>query len=220
MSDAISRLLDEDDLLNEFDRDFVRDFCDLMRWLRKNGFPDYARGLNVDRVEKLPPNPTADQEAEALRSAITVVTHLFNDPPQGLKSKQAIEFKDRRRVALESARMREIRLAASLRERQRAIAEVERWQANGGQSLLELREFAAAKLKGKQRELVEVICDYGGSIPLPDLAVAMGWNRQPAGVKFNEYKKVVNPKLTKAGLPWRLKRHDNCVQVYQPTPSK
>lgn len=64
-----------------------------------------------------------------------------------------------------------------------------------------LREFARSKLKGKERAVIEALCESNG-MRFPDLAIkdGVGWIDPDQG--FKDAQKRLNPKLRKQG--WRL----------------
>jgi hypothetical protein len=76
----------------------------------------------------------------------------------------------------------------------------------------DVRAFAAAEMKGKQRAVVELLCDRGGKVDLADLAAAVEWEA-PYDDTWNATKKAINAKLRKKRLPFRLSRRDNKARL-------
>ena len=77
------------------------------------------------------------------------------------------------------------------------------------QAYRELADWAAAQLKGKQRQVVELLVKNNGTMPLPDLNIACEWE----GDQFARCKQHVNKKLRKVG--WIVERHDNKARLGQ-----
>lgn len=80
----------------------------------------------------------------------------------------------------------------------------------------DLRNFAETGLKGKERRIVELVCDNHGKFKLADLASdsQIGWDT-PVDNACNNALKRINTKLRQNKLPWRLHRHDNAVNAKQ-----
>jgi hypothetical protein len=81
----------------------------------------------------------------------------------------------------------------------------------------EVRAFAAAELKGKQRAVVEAVCDGGGEMPLADLAVRpdVEWGARDFDDSWNSLKKAVKAKLRKVG--YQLERNGNAARLVRLT---
>ena len=77
-----------------------------------------------------------------------------------------------------------------------------------------LTEWVTSELKGKQRRVLELVIANGGSLPLADLAVdtQISWEA-PFDDSFNSIRKVLNQKMKKSKLSWRLDRHDNSARL-------
>lgn len=74
----------------------------------------------------------------------------------------------------------------------------------------ELRQFAAQELKGKQRRVIELLSDAGGSVPIRDLASdpKIGW-QAPYDNAVKSIVRELNTKLK----DWRIERQDNELRV-------
>ncbi len=74
---------------------------------------------------------------------------------------------------------------------------------------------AAATLRGNQKVLVLLLCERGGRVPLPDVALACEWETDrtcDTAVYVNSWNSLrydLNAKLKKHG--WRLCRFDSCA---------
>jgi hypothetical protein len=75
-----------------------------------------------------------------------------------------------------------------------------------------LRVWAGNDLSGKERRVVELLCDGGGECPLPDMAAdpAIQWD-SPWVDNWNSTRKRLRPKLRKRG--WALHRRDNRAKL-------
>jgi hypothetical protein len=147
----------------------------------------YATWLDGGPPPRDPPPDVEFAALHAVREALThpIAYYSYLTPDEG-KELQGLRARVRRAV----------------RDRGRQLERV-------ADPFGELRTFAANTLKGNQRKVVETICDANGSCPLADLAIALGWNREEAVPRFNEYKKAIQPKLRSADLAWRLSRERN-----------
>jgi hypothetical protein len=76
----------------------------------------------------------------------------------------------------------------------------------------ELRRFAQASLKGKERAVVEALCDAGGELSIADLAVKEGvdWDDPLEG--FKGAQRRLNDKLKSQF--WQLKRQSNKAKLH------
>ena len=74
-----------------------------------------------------------------------------------------------------------------------------------------LRLFAATKLKGMQRAVVEVLCDSNGAMPIADLAVKenIEWEQPIKGFKSAQDR--LKDRLKRHG--WRLQRRENVATL-------
>ncbi len=77
-----------------------------------------------------------------------------------------------------------------------------------------LMEFAATRLKGIERRVIELVCERGGVCPIADLACdrAIEWG-SPHDNAWKSTQKRINLKLRKQG--WKLARHGNAA-IFQP----
>jgi hypothetical protein len=159
----------DDDLPTNADRDWVRDFCRLMRWLRSHGYSDLARGWQVEQVQHLDAVPSLEAESEALDAALTHLYFLFNDPPERLSAAERREFRMLNRTAIQSARMKRwIRIPdaqANMNAAVRAAAEkLAAWKADSFSLPIQHEEWAPA---GKAVEFVQ---SRGFRMTLPRLS--------------------------------------------------
>jgi hypothetical protein len=74
-----------------------------------------------------------------------------------------------------------------------------------------LREYARRELKGKERAVIESLCERGGELRLPDLAVVAGvdWSNPTEG--FKDTARRLKPKLKRIG--WLLFRQDGAARL-------
>ena len=82
--------------------------------------------------------------------------------------------------------------------------------AGGIANYADLITWASKELKGKQRRCIELLAENKGRMPIPDLAAdsKISWEA-PYDNAFNSMRQVLNKKLKKAGMPFRIQRHDN-----------
>jgi hypothetical protein len=75
----------------------------------------------------------------------------------------------------------------------------------------DLRAYARAELKGKERAVIEALADAGRTLPIADLALkdGVGWDKPFQG--FKDAQDRLNPKLKPKG--WRLKRDNNAATL-------
>ncbi len=69
-----------------------------------------------------------------------------------------------------------------------------------------LRSFAAARLKGQERAVIEALCDANGELPIADLAVKEGVDWTDSIQGFKNSRNRLTPKLRKQG--WRLRQQN------------
>jgi hypothetical protein len=225
MSNGFAASNPDDDLPDADHREWRADVAKVIRFLRLYSCFEYLSGMFVRMLETWSPlSPTLDanEEGELLNDGLIWLAWIYNNPPSHLAVERQEELLGLLRNAEESVNKRRPRLAAHLNDIKRwteeEAAQQKALRQNAARAALcrELRDFAANfPLKGDQRKVVELICDHNGSCPLADLAVAMGWNREEAGSKFNDIKKPVQAKLKKARMPWRLERRDNCARAHR-----
>jgi len=84
------------------------------------------------------------------------------------------------------------------------------------ESLSTLKAWAATELKGKQRQVIEIVAQAGGEKPIADIALSPGvdWET-PFDGAFSGLQKAVNPKLKKHRPAYRLERRDGCAHLKQ-----
>ena len=77
-----------------------------------------------------------------------------------------------------------------------------------------LAEFARTRLKAKQRRVIDLLIEHGGSLSLASLATdeGIGW-LPPYDDSFSSLQSRLNEKLDAAGLPYRIARHDGEVRI-------
>jgi hypothetical protein len=73
----------------------------------------------------------------------------------------------------------------------------------------ELRNFASKELKGKERAVIEALCDSKGDLPIADLAVKEGVDWDDPFQGFKDAQRRLNPKLKKLGC--QLRRRNNAA---------
>jgi hypothetical protein len=78
----------------------------------------------------------------------------------------------------------------------------------------ELISWVSKELKGKQRRVMELVIVAGGEFSLTTIATdaQVHW-KPPYDDSFNSIRKVLNSKLKKADLPWRLERNDSKARL-------
>jgi hypothetical protein len=75
-----------------------------------------------------------------------------------------------------------------------------------------LLRFARDKLTGKERAVIEAVCNAGGILPISDLAIKSGVNwKFDANKKFEDVQRRLNQKIKKIG--WRLSRRGNAANL-------
>jgi len=76
----------------------------------------------------------------------------------------------------------------------------------------ELRQWAAASLKGIERRVVEIVIGNGGTTPLADLAAesTIRWE-SPYDNVYGKVQGGINGKLKSAAMPWQLTRQNNAA---------
>jgi len=70
------------------------------------------------------------------------------------------------------------------------------------------RECAKNHLTGKCRQIIETLCDRGGSIRLADLAKTLSWKGKLDG-RFQSRKTAINTVFKKRLPGWIIERKDN-----------
>jgi hypothetical protein len=80
----------------------------------------------------------------------------------------------------------------------------------------DLLRWGRANLVGKERRLVELVCDENVSHRLADLAVTLGWDNKDDD--FNKTARRVNPKVWRAGLAWHIHRRNGEAVLSQTEP--
>jgi len=77
-----------------------------------------------------------------------------------------------------------------------------------------LAEFARTRLKAKQRRVIDLLIEHGGSLSLASLATdeGIGW-LPPYDDSFSSLQSRLNEKLDDAGLPYRIVRRDGEVRI-------
>lgn len=74
----------------------------------------------------------------------------------------------------------------------------------------ELKAFAAAKMKGNGRRIVELVCDGDGRCPIADVALEVDWE-YPHKDSCKGALRRINKKLK--STPWKLRQHDGAIIV-------
>lgn len=77
-----------------------------------------------------------------------------------------------------------------------------------------LRSYAKDELKGKQRAVIEILCDRGGEMSLADLAVQKSIEWGNAKACFESTQQKLKVRLKKLG--WQLSRRDGSARLTRP----
>lgn len=79
-------------------------------------------------------------------------------------------------------------------------------------NLTALEQWAGVELKGKQRQVILLVCQAGGELAIDEISgdPVVDWDQNWSNC-FNSLKNALNEKLERLHPPWQLSRQKNCA---------